>query len=146
MSESKGRRRRPLDAALFAELARHVDAPDMTGAILSRLGLGAAGRRLRRRRRTLRVAGSAALLLAAGIGAHWLYGRLAGGAPPGPTMPAAIQHDLDRHGQAIDRAIRTIRDLSRPRPANVAPPEDHNASRGAESLEAQGAHVPVGWV
>ncbi len=146
MSASKGRRRRPLDAALFAELARGVEAPDMTGAILSRLGLSAADRRLRRRRRTLRVAGSAALLLAAGIGSHWLHGRVAGGAPPGPTMPAAIQHDLDRHGQAIDRAIRTIRDLSRPRRANIPAPEDHNASGGAESLEAQGAHVSAGWV
>lgn len=91
--------------------------PDMTGPVMRRLGLTPPSQRSARRRRRRRgVVRLMLVLIAVGASAvctHWYLRRTEPPAPAGPTIPAAIENDVLHHGHTIDRALRTIRDLSR---------------------------------
>jgi len=140
-------------AAMLQELGRSLPAPDLTGPVMSRLGLSRVSTRAARRRRIARgVARLALVAVAVGASAlcvqwHELGAKAA--RPPGPTIPSAIQHDLEHHGQTIDRAIRSIRGLSPWRPASSPPgpvpvPPDHDET--TEEVPRQQARIASRWV
>ncbi len=107
-----------------SQLGRPVPAPDLTGPVMRRLGLGVTTRQRARRRRAGRVVVRVllcGLAVAATVLAVSLVERQRRPSSPAPTLPAALQHDLQHHGRTIDRAIKSIRELS---PALTAEPPD----------------------
>jgi hypothetical protein len=140
-------------SALLRELGRAVPAPDLTGPVMSRLGLSRVSSRVARRKRIRRgIARLALVAVATGASALCVQWHGIGAEAPrplGPTIPAAIQHDLEHHGQTIDRAIRSIRDLSpwRPvsspaRPTPMSPDQDETT----EEVPEQQAPTASRWV
>ena len=112
---------RDLPEQVFGELARPIRASDLTGRVMRRLGhRGGAGAAWRRR---ALMAVITVTVIGAGV---WLQRALAPPRlPSGPTIPSAIRHDFDRHEQTLNRAARTIRQLSPALPplAPPSPPE-----------------------
>lgn len=140
-------------SAMLRELGRALPAPDLTGPVMSRLGLRRVSPRSARRRRIARAVVRLALVaVAVGAGAlcvQWLEPAGRRPRPPGPTIPSAIQHDLEHHGQTIDRAIRSIRGLSPWRPASSPPgivpaPPDHDET--TEEVPREQARLASRWV
>jgi hypothetical protein len=138
---------------IIRELGRAVPTPDLTGPVMSRLGLSQVSPRTARRRRIHRsVARLALVVVAVGASAlcvQWHQIGAKSARPAGPTIPSAIQHDLEHHGQTIDRAIRSIQSLSPWRPVSsptwpLPTPPDHDET--TEELPEQQAHVASRWV
>ncbi|MHC4080963.1 MAG: hypothetical protein ACYS15_09400 [Planctomycetota bacterium] len=140
-------------SAIFQELDRVVPAPDLTGPVMSRLGLSRVSPRAARRRRISRgVARLALVAVAVGASAlcvQWHQIGAKSARPAGPTIPSAIRHDLEHHGKTIDRAIRSIRGLSpwRPvssplRPLPTSPDHDETTDEDPE----QQAPIASRWV
>jgi hypothetical protein len=143
----------PPTSEIIQELGRAVPAPDMTGAVMSRLGLSPVSPRAARRRRIGRAVARLALVaVAVGASALCVQWHKIGATAPrsaGPTIPSAIKHDLEHHGQTIDRAIRSIRGLSPWRPVSspVRPmpmPPEHDDS--TEEVPDQQARIASRWV
>jgi hypothetical protein len=93
--------------AFLRELGRQLPAPDLTGPVMSRLGLSPATGRAARPRRIARAA-ARLVLVALAVGAAALcvqwYGLGAKAPrPAGPTIPSAIRHDLEHHGPGVWR-------------------------------------------
>jgi hypothetical protein len=140
-------------SAMLRELGRALPAPDLTGPVMSRLGLSRVSPRAARRRRVARAVARLALVAVA-VGAsalcvqwHELAGRRP--RPSGPTIPSAIQHDLEHHGQTIDRAIRSIRGLSPWRPASSPPrtvPVPPDRDETTEEVPLEQARIASRWV
>ncbi|MHC5009155.1 MAG: hypothetical protein ACYTGF_17550 [Planctomycetota bacterium] len=149
-------RKRPDDvppAEILRELGRAVPTPDLTGRVMKRLGMSQVSPRAARRRRINRgVARLALVAVAVGASAlcvQWHKIGTTSARPAGPTIPSAIQHDLEHHGQTIDRAIRSIQGLSPWRPVSspawpVPTPPDHDET--TEELPEEQAHVASRWV
>ncbi len=140
-------------SAIFRELGRALPAPDLTGPVMSRLGLSRVSSGAARRRRISRgIARLALVAVAIGASAlcvHWHELGAKAPRPSGPTIPSAIQHDLEHHGQTIDRAIRSIRGLSPWRPASSPPrpvpmPPDHDET--TDEVSQQQARLASRWV
>jgi hypothetical protein len=138
---------------ILRELGRAVPTPDLTGSVMSKLGLSRVSPRTARRRRMSRAVARLALVAVA-VGAsalcvHWHEIGVNSAPPADPTIPRAIQHDLDYHGQTIDRAIRSIRGLSPWRPVSSptrplpTPPDQDETT---EEVSEQQAHVASRWV
>jgi hypothetical protein len=134
---------------VMRQLSRPVPAPDLTAPVMSRLGLGRGSARAARRRR-IRRAGARLALVVVAVGAsalcvQWHRMGVSASRSAAPTIPAAVRHDLDHHGQIIDRAIRCIQDLSpwRPPPSPVlpapTPPESEETTEEAPVPSAQAA-------
>lgn len=104
-----------LDQLIESELSRRIEAPDMTRAIMGRLGymrLPEATIRKRNRMKWVRRVATAAclgLVLCVGLLMHAQSAdsRL----PAGPTIPAALHESIKYGGERIDRALDTIRQL-----------------------------------
>ena len=115
--------------SIESELGRPVRAPDLTDPVMSRLGLDAAARRKTRRRHAARVLARLGVCGLA-VAGTLLVGRLLERRPTPaafPTLPAALRHDLQHHGQTIDRAIESILELSPGlpgQPGDAAEPHD----------------------
>jgi hypothetical protein len=140
-------------SAIYRELGRALPAPDLTEPVMSRLGLSRASSRAARRRRIGRgVARLALVAVAVGASALCVQWHQLGAKPPrptGPTIPSAIQHDLEHHGRTIDRAIRSIRGLSPWQPASSPPrpvpvPPDHDET--TDEVSEQQARIASRWV
>jgi hypothetical protein len=135
------------------ELGRPLSAPDLTGPVMSRLGLDRVSARAARRRRIRRgLARLAVVAVAVGASAlcvQWHQIGVSASRAAAPTIPAAIRHDLDHHGQAIDRAIRSIQGLgpwrlqSSPVPPMPMPPERDETT---EEAPVPLAHAAPRWV
>ena len=122
-----------MDPTLGSELRRPLPGPDLTAAVLRRLGVAPASTPGARRRRVLRATFRGAICVVA-VAMTVMVVNLqrmstetgsAGTASAAPTIPSAIRHDLAHHGTTIDRAIRSIRNLSPARvvtPAGETPP------------------------
>jgi hypothetical protein len=101
---------------MLDELSRPIAAPDMTRSIMGRMGYVSARGQVAARRRRRRLLGrtamtlTVAMALVAGLQAHRHGGQVR--RPIGPTIPAALGHDLQQHHERVNRAIRTIRDRS----------------------------------
>ncbi len=94
---------------VLGELARGPkNSEDLTAQILRRLGVASGARPKRGRWGLLLV--MALTLIAAGVLAQALLTPTR--APAGPTIPSAIRSDLERHERTIERAVRTIRQLT----------------------------------
>lgn len=93
-----------------------IDGPDLTEPIMRRLGFRRVSSRRarshRRRRWSARGATIVLLLAVVGIGLQLHRHSPAARMPTGPTLPSAVRHDLMRHRTTINRAIKSIRDLS----------------------------------
>ncbi len=129
------------DPWMWRELRRPVPAPDLTGPVLKRLGLGGLTAQQAARRRAMRSAARVAICVAV-VGGGALVARtwteLSRAQPvPGPTIPSAIRHDLEHfehHSRTIGEAIRTIQELGGTQaargepeaapPGGDAPPEE----------------------
>jgi hypothetical protein len=140
-------------SAISRELGRRLPAPDLTGPVMSRLGLSRASSRAARRRRIRRSIAQLALVMAVtGTSALCVHLHVRGVEAPGhsgPTIPSAIQHDLEHHGHTINRAIRSIRGLSPWRPVSSPPspmpmPPDHEET--TEEVPEQQARIASRWV
>jgi hypothetical protein len=135
------------------ELGRPLPAPDLTGSVMSRLGLSRASARAARWRRIRRgVARLALVAVAVGASAlcvHWHQIGSGAARSAAPTIPAAVRHDLDHHGRTIDRAIRSIqglppwRSLSSPVRPVPMPPEPAETT---EEAQVPQAHAAPPWV
>lgn len=101
---------------LLDDLARPGPGPDLTRAIMGRLGFMKVTDRVTRRRRLRRSVGRTMItavmfsLVIAGFFVHQ-NGRSARG-PSGLTVPSAIRRDVDRHQRRLDWTIRTIRSIA----------------------------------
>ena len=109
---------------LFDELGLAQPAPDLTDQVMGRMGLS---RSASRRRRLLRNGVRLSLcVLAVGlavIGVRIYQKTVVSPAASAITIPSAVQQDLQLHGDAIDRALRTIKNLTPqlPEPAATSP-------------------------
>lgn len=117
--------------------ARPQDRPDLTEAVMRRLGLpgitpGELQRR-RRRRAVLRVA--VCVVVAAAVGLVVVL-RSSHPQPSGTTIPSAIRNDLQRHGRTIDGTVRSIRGLGQQLPALAAPTPQPGEGQENELREA----------
>jgi len=109
------------ESMIFAELARPLRGMDFTDRIMQRWRRDTG--RLTHRMRLGRWLGGAIVGFAAIaiVVAALMVGS--GERVSGPTIPAALRHDWNRHGQTIGRTIKSIQQLSPHLPAqpNVAP-------------------------
>ena len=97
-------------------MSRPIDRPDLTEPIMRRLGFHrvSSGRARSHRRRRWGARGAAIVLLLAvvGIGVQLHRHSPPARTPTGPTLPSAVRHDLLHHRTTINRALKSIRDLS----------------------------------
>lgn len=143
----------PSPGDVMRELGRPLSAPDLTGPVMGRLGLSRVSARAARWRRIRRgLARLALVAIAVGASAlcvQWHQIGVSAARASAPTIPAAIRHDLDQHGQTIDRAIRSIqglppwRPLSSPGPPMPMPPEHDETT---EEAPVPLAHAAPRWV
>ncbi len=133
------KRRDPL-----GDLRLAAPSVDFTAPIMSRLGLPAAGSRAARLDAIRRWAGrtllGAALAFAVATGFLIHARSVQARRPVGPTLPAAIRNDLDRHQHAISATIQTIRQFQPRLPAPVAEPR---AARSGPDATTARAAVPA---
>lgn len=154
MTAPRPRQGRRDDRDLLRQLARGVEAPDLTGPIMDRLGyerIGARDVRRRRRRRLLdRGATTMAILLAIGAGLAALHLTGAARRPTGPTIPAALGHDLQLHQERVSEALRSIRERTERRwPAALPAPGGEDDDRRPAPLDDdvdRSALAAVSWV
>ena len=141
------------EPAILAELSRSIAPCDMTARIMGRLGFARISPRQAWWRRVRRLAVGTgtvtAMLIAAVVGVQLHRAVPHGRAPSGPTIPTAIQHDLQHHTRTIERAIRTIRNF--PPQGSVQPPfaREQAEPTSGEPLdrEADAMSGPgIGWV
>lgn len=92
------------------------DNPDLTESIMQRLGYKPITPTTARTRQIRKWVGRTTfltlLLGAIIVGSKWQSQSPSARLPIGPTIPSAINHDLTYHGATIDRAIRSIKNLS----------------------------------
>lgn len=90
--------------------------PDLTSSIMKRLGYAPitpkAARLIRNRKWVLRTTFLTLIIAAIIVGTKLQSESPSARLPVGPTIPSAINHDLTYHGATIDRAIRSIKNLS----------------------------------
>ncbi len=126
------------ESMIFAELARPLGGLDFTDRIMQRWRRATG--HLTHRMRLGRWLGGAIVGFAAIaiVLAALMVGS--GERVSGPTIPAALRHDWNQHGQAIGRTIKTIQQLSPHLPAQpgVAPlPGAREQPRPKEPSEAE---------
>ena len=133
-------------------MSRPIDGPDLTEPIMQRLGFhrvsSRRGRSRRRRRWGARGATIVLLLAVVGIGLQLHHHSPAARTPTGPTLPSAVRHDLLRHRTTINRAIKSIRDLS-PHGGLLLPANHPQAPQGNEPLNnavGRSTPGPFRWV
>lgn len=111
--------------AFISRLDDGLTAPDMTRAIMGRLGYMRAAPSARRRHRLQRWGSRAGIVLAAAFALTIGFRALQAGnevrRPAGPTIPAAIQRDLQQQQDNFGSTIQMIRGLQ-PRMAPSAAP------------------------
>lgn len=96
-------------------MSEHRPAPDVTAAVMRRLGLAGMTARRARRRRAARAALRLALCAAAVAVTVAVVRWRASGSPQESaalTLPAALRLDLDHHGRRFDHAVETLRALA----------------------------------
>ena len=109
---------------LFDELGRPQPAPDLTDRVMGRMGLSrSASRRRRFLRNGVRLSLCGLAVGLAAIAVRVYQNTVASPAASAITIPSAVQQDLQLHGDTIDRALRTIRNLTPqlPEPAATSP-------------------------
>lgn len=149
----------------LGELRRQPRRVDFTAPIMARLGLPAAGTRAARVAMVRRWGGrtllAAALVFAVATGFLIHAQSERARRPAGPSLPAAIRNDLDRHQHAITATLQTIRQLQprllepaaepgprRTVPASAtpwpapAPRPDPGPDRGAQAKDRAPASAP----
>jgi hypothetical protein len=129
-----------------------IDGPDLTEPIMRRLGFHRVSSRRARshRRRRWGARGATIVLLFAvvGIGLQLHRHSPAARTPTGPTLPSAVRHDLLRHRTTINRALKSIRDLS-PQGGIQLPANHPQAPQGNEppnNAVGQSTPRPFRWV
>ncbi len=132
-----------LAARVLEELARPVRGPELTGAVMARLGFMKAHSRVVRRRRVRRrigrglAVGVALGVIGTGLWMHQL--DIEARRPQRLTIPAAISQDLDQYQRRLDRVVESLRSLvpttSAPAPVPPSPagPPPEPADLSAES-------------
>jgi hypothetical protein len=135
---------------LLGDLARPMNAPDMTRSIMGRLGYMKVPPVVSRRHRLRRAAGRlgmlCASLFAVAIGAKMYLESPQARQPAEITIPAAIDSDLQRQHLQSDSVIRTIRNLT---PVNSAPGDAGDQDSEPEGIDEEinrSTVGPVRWV
>lgn len=99
-----------------AESEGRSDGPDFTSSIMKRLGYTPVTPEVARKKYIRKWVGRTAFLtfalVAIIVGINLQSQSSSSRHPVGPSIPSAIEHDLTYHGETIDRAIRTIKNLS----------------------------------
>ena len=97
-------------------MSRRSDSPDLTDPIMRRLGFrrvsASRARAFRRRQWGSRGATLVLLIAVVTIGLQLHRNGPDARTANGPTIPSAVRHDLLQHGNAISRALKSIRELS----------------------------------
>lgn len=128
-------------------------APDMTRRIMGRLGYMQISQGASRRRR-LRLWGQRsgivlAAALALGVGVRVFESSSDIRRPEGPTIPAAIGNDLQRHQQHLGDVIKRIRTLAAPRFESVdldqPQSQDSDPWDGSDDDPGEASFEPFGW-
>jgi hypothetical protein len=114
---------------IIDELASPVPAPDMTRAIMGRLGyMRLPEQTVRKRRRNKfmrRLATAACLGVALGVGLLAHMQSADSRLPTGPTIPAALHESINFGGTQIDRALDSFRRLDHVFPGSGGGSNDH---------------------
>ena len=119
---------RSSEHAFLWALSRPAASPDLTRPIMGRLGYMKAAPGVVRRRRirrwvnrlTLAAVGLLVVVVAARMHESGPHARRAAG----PTIPAAIGSDVNRHQQRIRGTIQLIREFAPAAPTDSPPPDD----------------------
>jgi len=116
------------DHGFLWELSRPKASPDLTRPIMGRLGYMKAAPGVVRRRRIRRWV-NRLTLAALGLLLVVVAGRVHESGPharrvAGPTIPAAIGNDVNRHQQRIRGTIQLIREFAPAAPTDSPPPEE----------------------
>lgn len=144
------RRGRTLPHPVVRALRQQETAPDMTRAIMGKLGFMRAApavvRRARSRRRAGRIAFSLAMVGIILISAYLHQRSDDVRRPEGPTLPAAIGNDLNLHHDRLQHMFRTIRNLTPGEPSQPDPEvgDDNQPTLDPEIDNSAIAHVR--WV
>jgi type II secretory pathway component PulM len=126
----------PLDELIIAELSRPVPAPDLTNSIMQRLGFQRElGVRMIWRRVAVwsrRVGLAAAAMAVLAIGWHLHQQSPSVRRPIGPTIPAALERNLQRLEQQGHDVLQGIRQLQPAAPSDPSEaPIDEDINRSA---------------
>jgi hypothetical protein len=102
-----------LDRLIAEALSRRIVAPDLTRAVMGRLGYMRVSEpivRKRHRAKWMRRVGTAACLSFALLAGLYMHRQTADSRiPSGPTIPAALRDSFESSGERFDRAIEAIR-------------------------------------
>ena len=113
-------------------------APDLTGSIMSRLGYERCGPEEARRRRRLRTLRRSSLVLVvglvAGLGINFYRVHRAVRVPSGPTIPSALEHDVQLQHRILNATFGTFQRL---KPPAQSPPRNEVDPK---------AMAPVRWI
>ncbi len=99
----------------LSDIGRRGPAPDVTGRVLARLGLARPRSPEARRRRLSRGARRVLLCAAAvsaGAGALLLHRAAAATRSPAATVAAAVERQIGRQRDTVDRALEGIREVA----------------------------------
>lgn len=132
-----------IDQLIIAELSRPVAAPDLTDSIMQKLGFEReSGMRMIWRRAAVwsrRVGLAAAAMVVLAIGWHLHQQSPSVRRPIGPTIPAALERNLQRLEQQGHEVLQGIRQLQ------PSAPSDLNATPVDEDINRSGS-APFTWV
>jgi hypothetical protein len=138
----------------FSDLSQPVKSPDVTRAVMGRLGYMKVSAKVSRRHRLNRWGSRAGLTLAAlmALGIGWRVHDAGSRArrPLEGNIPAALGNDLQKHRVRFEDVIQTIRRAapSGPlqMPADLAPDDEDDQGLPVNDDLQQLAGLPMRWV
>lgn len=141
-----------LEPSITDELSRPIDAPDLTRSIMGRVGYSRAVDPVVRRRRRQRIFGrmvttlAAAMAMTAGVVLYQHTTEIR--RPQGPTIPAALGHDVQQHRHRVNQMIQTIRDRTEHFAVPVRPQQQQSPPVNVPLEEDvdRSAVGPVEWI
>ena len=149
LNDSCGAPRAPSER-LLRDLAEPVAAPDLTRSIMGRLGYMRVPRRVALRRRlrrwSARAVTSVVALLALGVGVRVHQASDAIRRPQVPSIPSALGVEMQHQQERWGGMIRTIRELSTPRPVEERMHETQPSGLPAIQDDVNLTALPIRWV
>ena len=136
----------------FLDLSSPIAAPDLTRAVMGRLGYMPVGEKVARRHRLRRWGQRSGLALAAllalGVATQVHEHSDRARHPQSSTIPSALENDLRHQQRRVNDVIQTIRRIA-PQPGLFAPapaPVDDDEGSPLKDDMARPDNLPTRWV